>query len=238
MCSVRTMYRILKADDASRERRDQLRHPVYSKPELLATLGVTKSHSRPHVSNDNPFSESQFKTMKYRPDFPRRFDSHEHALGFCRDFFHWYNDEHYHTGIGLMTPAVLHYGEAEKVQRARQHVLQGAFTAHPDRFVNGQPVSPCPPAEVRINPPVAAPAHQKGLPEPHCPRKPEAPLTHPRPDYPSPSCVPAEHDSVSPSIHHDTDSTPFEHPSHASENPGGPGAGPRQHSDRFTNFDR
>ena len=227
LCSVRTMYRVLNEDGAARERRDQLRHPVYTKPELLATgvnqvwswditkllgpqkwtyyylyvildiysryavgwmlahresadlatrlieesidkqrvskdqltlhsdrgpsmgshgvaqllaaLGVTKSHSRPHVSNDNPFSESQFKTMKYRPEFPKRFDSYEHALGFCREFFTWYNDEHYHTGIGLMTPAMLHYGEAEEVQRSRQRVLEAAYTAHPERFVSGCP---------------------------------------------------------------------------------------------------
>ena len=86
--------------------------------QLLASLGVTKSHSRPQVSNDNPFSESQFKTMKYWPEFPSRFDGFEHALGFCRRFFSWYNDEHYHSGIGLVTPAMLHYGAAERVRGA------------------------------------------------------------------------------------------------------------------------
>ena len=207
LCSVRTMYRILEENQSSRERRNQLTHPKYRKPELLATgpnevwswditklkgpekwtyyylyvildiysrtvvgwmlahressdlakqliattiekqevpadqliihsdrgpsmtshsvahllgsLGVTKSHSRPHVSNDNPFSESQFKTMKYRPEFPQRFGSYEDALGFCRRFFHWYNNEHYHSGIGMMTPASLHYGQAKEILSAQ-----------------------------------------------------------------------------------------------------------------------
>src|SRR4030066_284796 len=91
--------------------------------ELLATLGVTKSHSRPQVSNDNPFSESQFKTMKYWPEFPDRFDGFEHAHSFCGQFFSWYNDEHYHSGIGLLTPAMLHYGVAEQVRDERQRAL-------------------------------------------------------------------------------------------------------------------
>jgi len=207
LCSVRTMYRILDEDKATKDRRNQLQHPSYQKPELLATapnqvwswditkllgpqkwtyyylyvildifsryvvgwmlahressdlatrliretllkqdvaedeltihsdrgpsmtshnvaqllanLGVTKSHSRPHVSNDNPFSESQFKTLKYRPSFPNRFDGYDHALSFCREFFPWYNDEHYHSGIGLLTPATLHYGRAADVIAAR-----------------------------------------------------------------------------------------------------------------------
>ena len=80
--------------------------------QLLATLGVTKSHSRPHVSNDNPFSESQFKTLKYRPGFPERFGSQEHALQFCREFFPWYNEAHYHSGIAMLTPATVHRGLA------------------------------------------------------------------------------------------------------------------------------
>jgi putative transposase len=326
LCSVRTMYRILNEDDAARERRDQLRHPVYTKPELLArganqvwswditkllgpqkwtyyylyvildiysryavgwmlahresadlatrlieesidkqqvcqdqltlhsdrgpsmgshsvaqllaTLGVIKSHSRPHVSNDNPFSESQFKTMKYRPEFPKRFEGYEHALGFCREFFTWYNDEHYHTGIGLMTPAMLHYGEAEEVRRSRQRVLEAAYAAHPERFVSGCPRAPRPPQEVWINPPTNPPTQEKGPPEPQCPQKPGAPLTHPRPGYPSSSCVPAELDSVSPGNHHDTAFPPFEHPSYASKNPGGLGAGPQEHNPPLTNFDR
>jgi putative transposase len=297
LCSVRTMYRILTQDQASRERRNQLKHPPYQKPELLATapgqvwswditkllttkkwtyyylyvildifsryvvgwmlaqrestdlasrliretvdqqgvernqltihsdrgpsmssqgvaqllatLGVTKSHSRPHVSNDNPFSESQFKTMKYCPEFPDRFAGYDHALGFCRRFFPWYNDEHYHSGIGLLPPAMLHYGRAAAAVEARRRVLQAAYAAHPERFVHGVPEPPALPTAVWINPPQPAAnsdgaAQQKRPPEIHVPRKPDAPLTHPRPGYPSPGCVPAEPDSVSPSKHHDT----------------------------------
>ena len=92
----------------------------HSVTQLLISLGVTKSHSRPHVSNDNPFSESQFKTMKYRPEFPDRFGCYEDGLSFCRHFFDWYNDEHYHSGIGLVTPASLHYGQASEVVASRR----------------------------------------------------------------------------------------------------------------------
>ena len=289
LCSVRTIYRILDEDQANKERRDQLRHPNYQKPELLATapnqvwswditkllgpqkwtyyylyvildifsryvvgwmlahressdlasrlirdavlkqgvcedqltihsdrgpsmtsqnvaqllagLGVVKSHSRPHVSNDNPFSESQFKTLKYRPTFPDRFEGYDHALSFCRAFFPWYNEEHYHSGIGLVTPAMLHHGLAADVTAARQRVLDAAYAAHPERFVGGVPNAPQLPTEVWINPPTVSKetaAQNKRLPEPHCPQKPDAPLTHPRPGYPSSSCVPAELDSVSP----------------------------------------
>jgi len=241
LCSVRTMYRILHDNHQVRERRNQLRHPKYKKPELLATgpnqvwswditkllgpakwtyyylyvildiysryvvgwmlascenadlakrlirdsiekqqvepgrlvihsdrgpsmkshtvaqllatLGVTKSHSRPHVSNDNPFSESQFKTMKYRPDFPDRFGSQEDAHGFCRQFFHWNNHEHYHSGIGLLTPATVHHGRAPEVLAARRQVLQAAYATHPERFVRKPPTPPALPNAVWINPP-------------------------------------------------------------------------------------
>jgi len=291
LCSVRTMYRLLDEDQAVQERRDQLRHPHYQKPELLATaanqvwswditkllgpqkwtyyylyvildvfsryvvgwmlarressdlarrliresldkqnvsedqltlhsdrgpsmtshgvaellaaLGVTKSHSRPHVSNDNPFSESQFKTLKYRPDFPDRFASYDQALDVCREFFAWYNDEHYHSGIGLLTPATLHYGQAPQVVASRAEALRAAYAKHPERFVRGCPKPQPLPTAVWINPPASATvdahdAHKKRLPETHCPQKPDAPLTHPRPGYPSSSCVPAELNSVSP----------------------------------------
>jgi putative transposase len=287
LCSVRTMYRLLREDNASKERRNQLRHPNYKKPELLATgpnqvwswditkllgpqkwtyyylyvildiysryvvgwmlahresadlasrliretitkqnvsedqltihsdrgpsmasqnvaqllatLGVVKSHSRPHVSNDNPFSESQFKTMKYRPEFPTRFGGYEDALSHCRSFFKWYNDQHYHSGIGLLTPAMLHYGTAEKVIEDRATVLQGAYAAHPERFVRGCPKSQSLPAAVWINPPTDTNENdRKRLPDTHCPGKPEASLTHPRPGYPLASCVPTELASVSP----------------------------------------
>ena len=102
---------------------------------LLADLGVTQSHSRPHVSNDNPFSESQFKTFKYRPDFPRRFDSIEAARAHCQDFFGWYNNEHRHGGLGLHTAADVHHGRAAAVRASRALVLTGAYRAHPERFV-------------------------------------------------------------------------------------------------------
>ena len=301
LCSVRTMYRILDENQAVQERRDQLRHPAYQKPELLATapnqvwswditkllgprkwtyyylyvildifsryvvgwmlahresadlarrliretldkqdvsedeltlhsdrgpsmtshgvaellavLGVTKSHSRPQVSNDNPFSESQFKTLKYCPEFPDRFASYDHALGFCREFFVWYNDEHYHSGIGLLTPAMLHYGQASQVIASRAEVLQAAYAKHPERFVRGCPTPQPLPAAVWINPPADAnDGHKKRLPETHCPQKPDAPLTHPRPGYPLSSCVPAELDSVSPGNDEDTRSTQPQQP--------------------------
>ena len=285
-CSIRTMYRILHDNGEIRERRDQLRHPNYKKPELLATapnqvwswditkllgpakwtyyylyvildiysryavgwmlassenaelakrliretiekegvdadqltihsdrgpamkshtvaqllatLGVTKSHSRPHVSNDNPFSESQFKTLKYRPEFPDRFGSQEDARGFCDGFFQWYHHEHYHSGLGLLTPAMVHYGHAPQILAARQDVLLAAYAAHPERFVR-RPPSPLPlPEAVWINPPTRSSDDEKGLPQAVGSRKPDAPSAHPRSGYPSPGCVPAEPDSVSP----------------------------------------
>jgi putative transposase len=300
-CSIRTMYRILHDHDEVRERRNQLRHPNYKKPELLATgpnqvwswditkllgpakwtyyylymildiysryavgwmvagredrdlarrliresverhrvnpdeltlhsdrgpsmtshtvaqllatLGVVKSHSRPHVSNDNPFSESQFKTLKYRPEFPDRFGSQEDARGFCERFVRWYNHEHYHSGIGLLTPAMVHYGRAGEILAARQNTLDAAFAARPERFVHKRPAPLALPEAVWINPPAAnaspqpdgAPngavhasdAHEKRLPA-GVGGKPDAPSAHPRPGYPSSSCVPAELDSVSP----------------------------------------
>ena len=120
---------------------------------LLADLGITKTHSRPHVSNDNPFSEAQFKTLKYRPDFPTRFDSIEHARAFCQNFFRWYNADHRHSGLGLLTPEVVHYGQAATVREARRQVLVTAYAAHPERFVNKAPVPPPLPMAAWINPP-------------------------------------------------------------------------------------
>lgn len=112
-----------------------------SKPvaHLLADLGITKSHSRPHVSNDNPFSESQFKTFKYRPSFPGRFGSIEDARAHCQPFFRWYNFEHRHAGISLLTRADVHYGRATEVIAARAHVLMNAYAANPERFVRKPP---------------------------------------------------------------------------------------------------
>jgi putative transposase len=247
LCSTRTMYRILEQEGESSERRDQLVHPAYHKPELLATapnqlwswditkllgpakwtyfylyvildvfsryvvgwmvapreaaelakqfieetigkhqvpagqltihadrgrvmtskpvaflmadLGVTKTHSRPYVSDDNPYSESQFRTLKYRPDFPDRFGCIQDSRTFCQQFFQWYNEEHRHSGIGLLSPAVVHFGEAQTVLAQRQSVLDAAYQAHPDRFVR-RPPKPLPlPSEVWINKP--APPGQK-----------------------------------------------------------------------------
>jgi len=244
LCSIRTMYRLLEASQEVRERRDQLRHPSYAKPELLATapnqvwswditkllgpvkwayfylyvildifsryvvgwmvasretavlahkliqetmekqniqpgqltihadrgpsmkskpvalllsdLGVTQTHSRPHISDDNPFSEAHFKTLKYRPDFPERFGSLEGARAFCQEFFTWYNTDHHHSGIGLMTPQVVHYGLAQEVFRAREKVLLAAYENHPERFVRKVPVPLALPQAAWINPPKSA----------------------------------------------------------------------------------
>jgi putative transposase len=242
-CSIRTMYRVLAANQEVRERRNQLRHPVYQKPELLATgpnqvwswditkllgpvkwtyfylyvlldifsryvvgwllarqesaalakvliaeschrqgidagqliihadrgpsmtsqpvalllatLGVLPSHSRPHVSDDNPFSEAQFKTLKYRPDFPDRFGAYEDAETFCQRFFPWYNTEHRHGALGLMTPHDLHYGLAAAKWERRAEVLRAAYAAHPERFPRGVPVPPPLPTAAWINKPAA-----------------------------------------------------------------------------------
>ena len=235
------MYRILAANAEVRERRDQLRHPSYARPELLATgprelfswditklrgpakwthyhlyvildvfsryvpgwmvathesavlaqrliaetvekegigpgqltihadrgtsmrskpvallladLGVEQSHSRPHVSNDNPFSEAAFKTLKYRPTFPNRFGSLEDARAFCATFFTWYNAQHRHSGIGLLTPADVHAGRAPEITAARAVTLDAAYAAHPERFVRRPPTPPAVPTAVWINPP-------------------------------------------------------------------------------------
>lgn len=120
---------------------------------LLADLGVTKSHSRPSVSNDNPYSESQFKTMKYRPEFPDRFGSIEDARAFCQTFFLWYNTEHYHSGLGLLTPEDVHYGRTNDIINARQKVLEAAYEKHPERFKGIMPKPMVVPQEVWINKP-------------------------------------------------------------------------------------
>jgi len=240
-CSTRTMYRILGSRGEVRERRNQLRHPRYKRPELLATgpnqvwswditklravqkwtyyylyvlldifsryvvgwmlshresgelaaelleqsylkqgvdpeqltvhadrgsaptsktlkqmmmdLGVHRSHSRPRVSNDNPFSESNFHTVKSRPDYPDRFGCYEDASSFCRRTFDWYNHAHHHSGIAMLTPAQVHYEHAEQVLADRQRVLDAVYAAHPERFVNGPPKVPSLPQAVWINPP-------------------------------------------------------------------------------------
>lgn len=123
----------------------------------LADLGVTRSFSRPHVSDDNPFSESQFKTMKYRPEFPDRFPTKEAAHAFCRDFFAWYNEEHQHSGIALLTPSQVHHGEAAAILETRRAALLAAWEAHPERFVHGAPRPATLPTAVWINPPATPP---------------------------------------------------------------------------------
>ena len=123
---------------------------------LLADLGITKSHSRPHISNDNPYSESQFKTLKYRPGFPDRFLSMERARAFCGPFFRWYNAEHHHSGIGLHTPQAMHYGLAEARQATRTETLAAAYQAHPERFVATPPTPPAIPTAAWINKPTAS----------------------------------------------------------------------------------
>lgn len=120
---------------------------------LLASLGVVKSHSRPHVSDDNPFSEAQFKTLKYRPDFPTRFASLTHAREFLREFFDWYNNRHHHDALALLTPHDVHHGLVAERLTERARVLDAAYAAHPERFVRGAPVPAAPPKAVWINPP-------------------------------------------------------------------------------------
>ena len=120
---------------------------------LMADLGVTKTHSRPHVSDDNPYSESQFKTLKYRPEFPERFGSIEDARAFGQTFFAWYNHEHHHSGIALLTPEMLHYGMAGEVIEQRQQVLDAAYARNPERFTHARPKHPPQPTAVWINPP-------------------------------------------------------------------------------------
>ena len=128
---------------------------------LLASLGVTKSHSRPYVSDDNPFSEAHFKTLKYRPGFPERFASLEHAKPFLRDFFAWYNTEHHHEGLALLTPHDVHHGLVGERLSQRACVLSAAYAAHPERFVHRPPTPAEPPRIVWINPPKATTETEK-----------------------------------------------------------------------------
>ena len=120
---------------------------------LLADLGITKSLSRPYVSNDNPYSEAQFKTLKYRPEFPERFGCSEDSRSFCHNFFGWYNTEHYHSGIGFLTPEDVHYGRAEQIIKKRQAVLNDAFAKHPERFKGKIPKPMALPEAAWINKP-------------------------------------------------------------------------------------
>jgi putative transposase len=127
---------------------------------LMADLGVVKSHSRSHVSDDNPFSEAQFKTLKYRLNYPERLGSLADARSWARRFCAWYNDDHHHSGLGLLTPAVVHGGQAETVRQSRQAVLRQAYQTHPERFVKGIPRPDKLPEAVWINPPKEAHAEQ------------------------------------------------------------------------------
>jgi len=120
---------------------------------LFSDLGIDASHSRPRVSNDNPFSEAQFRTFKYRPAFPDRFGSLEHSRTICRDLFAWYNDAHHHSGLSFLTPAVVHYGRTDQVLEVRHRARAAAYAAHPERFVNGPPRRETLPQAVWINPP-------------------------------------------------------------------------------------
>jgi hypothetical protein len=129
---------------------------------LLADLGVTKTHSRPHVSDDNPYSESQFKTLKYCPEFPDRFGSRQDARAFCQGFFPWYNREHHHGGLALLTPEVVHYGRTAEVLQRRRQALEEAYRRNPERFVRARPIPQPPPTAAWINPPALPPATEGG----------------------------------------------------------------------------
>ena len=120
--------------------------------QLLVSLGVSRSFNRPHVSNDNPFSEAQFRTLKYQPDYPGRFEGTDSAQDYLSAFFSWYNDDHHHSGLALYTPAEVFFGRVEEVALVRQAALDGAYEKHPERFPNGAPIAGRPPAEVHINP--------------------------------------------------------------------------------------
>jgi putative transposase len=143
--------------------------------QLFGAIGVTRSFSRPHVSDDNAFSESQFKTLKYQPDYPERFTSLAHARAWCQEFFAWYNDHHQHSGLALFTPADVFYGRVEEVAARRQEALDHAYAQHPERFPNGPPIVRRPPTSVAINPlSVDDNAHDPTTPSPVAPTLPAA----------------------------------------------------------------
>lgn len=144
---INKMQLTLQADRGSSMKSKPVAH-------LLTDLGIAKSHSRPHVSNDNPFSESGFKTLKHRPGFPERFGSIEDARGYCRDFFPWYNDDHHHGGIAMLTPSNLHHGRGPEILAARHQTMMDAFMMNPKRFGGRVPKVDRLPTEVWINKPV------------------------------------------------------------------------------------
>lgn len=125
--------------------------------ELLSELGIDRSYSRPRVSNDNPFSESHFHTIKYQPDYPGRFRDVRHARQWCEDFFHWYNHGHHHDGLALFTPADVFHGRVHDIAAQRHHAMRRVYEQHPERFINGPPRVPRPPERVTLNPLDAAP---------------------------------------------------------------------------------
>jgi putative transposase len=143
---IQTDQLILHADNGA---------PMRGKPlsQLLVNLGIARSHNHPYTSDDNPFSEAQFKTMKFRPDDPDRFDSLTDARRWARCFFDWYNHQHYHSGLNLLTPASVHYGQADTVKQQRQTVMSAAYLVHPTRFAKGEPIVKGAPKAVYINPP-------------------------------------------------------------------------------------
>ncbi len=133
--------------------------------QLIADLGITRSLCRPRVSDDNPFSEAQFKTLKYHPSFPGRFSSIDEATRFCRSFFHWYNTEHRHGGIAMLTPEAVHFGRADDILERREQTLRAAWKRHPERFVHGVPKPQPLPKRVWINPPPSADANTRNWPQ-------------------------------------------------------------------------
>lgn len=135
---------------------------------LMSDLGGNKSHSRPHVSDDNPYSEAQFRTLKYSPGYPDRFGSLPDARQWCQRFFTWYKQKNHHSGLALLTPADVHHGRAEERLSQRQVVLQRAYEAHPERFVNGLPTRPKLATAVWINPPVSTDSSETPVVEPVC----------------------------------------------------------------------
>jgi putative transposase len=164
--------------------------------QLFGVLGVARSFSRPHVSDDNAFSEAQFKTLKYQPDYPGQFASYAHARAWCQEFIGWFNEHHQHSGIALFTPADVFYGRVEVVAARRQTALDAAFAAHPERFPNGRPVVKRPPEAVHINPlPVETDASNAMAAEAKKKMAPRAAAKTPRHEAPNP-----ETENLSPTV--------------------------------------
>ena len=190
--------------------------------QLLGSLDVGKSFNRPHVSNDNPFSESHFKTLKYHPSFPSKFGGLDDGLAFCRTFFPWYNEHHHHSGIEFLTPATVHSGRGDEVLRARHETMMVKYRAHPERFVHGPPRLAELAREVYINPPKAVTAPDAAPPAHAMPAAPHAPPpAHATPA--APDATPAAPDAAPPAH-----ATPAAPPAHAT--PPAPDAAPPAHA--------